>query len=384
MNWLFGAARNPEHGHKERLAPDPAAEGTSMRPVIFAEPCKPSGTPTGEDLQAYNLVRFAKEDETMAAVDDAFRSARIEAVRHMTACEQVSLRWSETSITEIVMAQAARAVTVVPFTQRAEALSGADWVWWWVDRTGAYGMLVQAKRVTVSGSRWSFDFGYKARSTAPPQREVLHSSAARLDLLPVYALYLGTGNYRGRERCSDDHKSENCICCTKRTISLMPALLAEELIVSDAATTYERSVALEDLWTPPPARALLIPTLERQLQPELLNFLQEPQDGTRAVTRSMIDQVLRARYGAFTAVSTSVGSSHSGDHDRLGRVFGDVPDDTGHWGQRYFEHTLNPLLHVPPDYILEIASGDFDQDRLTSDMPDNIAGVVVVQVPQHK
>ncbi|WP_202125839.1 hypothetical protein [Actinomadura physcomitrii] len=283
-----------------------------------------------------------------------------------------------------MMAQAARAVTVVPFTQRAEALTGADWVWWWVDGTGAYGMLVQAKRVTVTRSNWSFDFGYEVKSAARPQREMLLSTAALLDLLPVYALYLGTGDYRGWECCSDDHGNGNCISCVKRTISLMPALLAEKLIVSDAVSTYERSVALEDLWTPPPAGALLIPTLEKQLAPELLNFLQEPQDGTRAVTRSMIDQVLRARYGAFTAVSTSVASPQSGDHDQLGRVFGDVPDDTGHWGQRYFEHTLNPLLHVPPGYVLGIASGDFDQDRLTSDMPDNIAGIVVVRVPPHE
>ena len=64
----------------------------------------------------------------MTATDDAFRWARIYAVRHMAACEQAGLRWGETSITEIVTAQASWAVTVVPFTQRAEALSGADWV----------------------------------------------------------------------------------------------------------------------------------------------------------------------------------------------------------------------------------------------------------------
>ncbi|MFJ1458685.1 hypothetical protein [Nocardia sp. N2S4-5] len=319
----------------------------------------------------------------MTAVENAFRWARIHAGRHMAACEQTGLRWSETTITEIVTAHTSRAVNVVPFTQRAEALSGADWVWWWVDNTGAYGMLVQAKRVTVTRSKWNFDFGYEARSATRSQREVLRSAAAALDLLPVYALYLGTGDYRRWERCPDFHLSGRCTQCVKRTVSLMPALLADELLVSDAASTYERSVALEDVWRRPTS-APLIPALEKQLSPELSDFLRNRQDGTRAIARSMIDRVLRTRSGQFSAVSATVESDRYGDHDQLGPVFGDVPDDTGHWGLRYFEHTLNPLRHTPPGYVLEITAGNFNEDRLASDMPSNVAGIVVVRVPQHE
>lgn len=119
----------------------------------------------------------------MTATDDAFRWARIYAVRHMTACEQAGLRWGETSITEIVTAQASWAVTVVPFTQQAEARSGADWVWWWADDAGAYGMLVQAKRMTVAQSKWNFGFGYKMKGATRTQREVLLSAATSLGLL---------------------------------------------------------------------------------------------------------------------------------------------------------------------------------------------------------
>ncbi|MEV4238933.1 hypothetical protein AB0J47_27575 [Nocardia sp. NPDC049737] len=320
----------------------------------------------------------------MTAVENAFRWARIQAVRHMAACDQTGLRWSETTITELVTAHTSRAVTVVPFTQRAEALSGADWVWWWVDGADAYGMLVQAKRVTVARSRWNFDFGYRARGAARSQRELPRSTAAALGLLPVYALYLGTGDYRRWERCSDVHRSGRCLHCVKRAVSLMPALLADELFVSDAASTYGWSVALEDLWTRPTASAPLIPALKKQLVPELSDFLQNRQDGTRAVARSMIDRVLSARSGQFSAVSTSVASEHYGNHDQLGPVFGDVPDDTGHWGLRYFEHTLNPLRHTPPGYVLEITTGDFNEDRLASNMPGNVAGIVVVRVPQHE
>ncbi|MGW4532245.1 DUF6615 family protein [Nocardia sp. NPDC004340] len=318
----------------------------------------------------------------MTAVAKAFRQARIQAVRHMAACERARLRWNETTITEIVTAHTSPAVDVVPFTQRAEALSGADWVWWWVDSASAYGMLVQAKRVTVTSSAWNFDFGYTTKGAARSQREVLRSAAERLGLLPVYALYLGTGDYRRWEHCADTHRRRRCIDCIKRTVSLMPALLADERLVCDAASTYRSSVALEDLWTGYPASAPLTPVLKNQLPAELSDFLRYQQDGTRAVSRSMIDTVLKARVGEFAAVSTSVASEHDGDHDRLGSVFGDLPDDTGHWGVRYFEHTLNPLQQTPPPYVLDIMAGDTDEDRLASDMPENVAGIVVVRVPQ--
>ncbi len=86
----------------------------------------------------------------MISVEAAFRSARIHSARHMEASEKAHLRWGEVAITEILMSRAAQGVTVVPFTQRAEGLSGADWVWWWIDQGAAYGMLVQAKRVSAS------------------------------------------------------------------------------------------------------------------------------------------------------------------------------------------------------------------------------------------
>ena len=321
----------------------------------------------------------------MTTVSDAFQEARSQAARHMGTCEEANLRWSETSITEIVISQAARAVTVVPFTQPAEARSGADWIWWWVDSAGAYGMLVQAKRVTVTGRTWDFGFDYRTNGAARTQREVLLSAAAALDLLPVYALYLGTGDYRRWEHCTDDHRNGRCLQCVKRSVSLMPALLAQQLVVYDAVSTYERSVALEDLWNPPQSEALLIPTLKEPLVPELATFLDERQDGTRAVSRSMIDPVLRARFGAFGVAPTITANPLlSGEHDELGPIFRDLPDDPGHWGLNYFEHTLNPLRHAPPSYVSEIEFGDFDEARLASDMPDTVAGVVVVRLPQNK
>jgi hypothetical protein len=169
-------------------------------------------------------------DGLVTTVEDAFRSARIHAVRHMAACERADLRWAETSITESVISRAADAVTVVPFTQAAEKLGGADWIWWWVDHRGAYGMLVQAKRVTVTRDKWHFGFDYPNGTGG--QRVALMATSRALGLLPVYVLYLGTGDYRGWERCSDGHRSGRCLQCVKRSVSLMPALLASEQLVN--------------------------------------------------------------------------------------------------------------------------------------------------------
>ncbi len=79
------------------------------------------------------------------------------------------------------MSRAAAAVSVVPFTQHAEAVSGADWVWWWVDSTSAYGMLVQAKRLTMNQGRWRFDFGYPQRDGQSAGESEVDGSKPRSD-----------------------------------------------------------------------------------------------------------------------------------------------------------------------------------------------------------
>lgn len=316
----------------------------------------------------------------MRSVADAFTQARTHAVRHMAACDNAQLRWSETSITETVIAHAAQAVTVVPFTQPAEARSGADWIWWRVDDTGAYGMLVQAKRVKITDGTWHFDFEYRTRSTQRLQRDVLRETAEELGVLPVYALYLGTGDYRDWYRCSVDHQSGHCPGCEKRSISLMPEILACSLI-NDAGSTYASSVALEEIWTPSTDVLWLSPGLKIQLSPELSEFLRTPQDGVRAITRSMIDRVLQKRSGMFAALSPHIATTRLGEHDQLGPVFTDVPDDTGHFGRPYFEHVLTPLLHAPPAYVMDIIADEIDEAALAATMPDNIAGVLVMHPP---
>lgn len=315
----------------------------------------------------------------MIPVPDAFRFARKHSYHHMAASERARLRWAEPTITEMVLAQAARAVKVVPFTQHAEVLSGADWIWWWVDGSGAYGMLVQAKRLVIARS-WKFGFDYRASSAALSQRQVLLETATQLDLLPAYALYLGTGDYRSWEPCSTAHAGVRCPQCKRRALSLMPALLASPLAIDDATSTYESSVALEDVWRPPAGRPLLLPTISKQLRPELAEFFEREQRGTRAVTRSMMDRVLRARFGQFSAATDGAVKLGDGSHDQLGPVFADAPDDVMHGNVRYFHHVLSPLKNSPPEYVLETVYGDPAAARQIGNLPDSVAGVVVVDL----
>ncbi|MBF9316584.1 hypothetical protein HA135_07230 [Mycobacteroides chelonae] len=299
----------------------------------------------------------------------------------MAACEEVGLRWGETSITEMVLSRTARTITVAPFTQRAESISGADWIWWWLDDTAAYGMLVQAKRLVITAGRWRFDFEYPRGSGV--QRARLMSTAAALDLVPVYAIYLGTADYRGWEPCPDRHTPEGCVSCTKRTLSLMPAILARDMYTYSAAVTYACSIALEDVRASRDTRGAVPPTLLPELAPELYDFLTTRQRGVLGVSRAMIDRVLKVRAGQFGALAAPVETVINGGHDDLGRIFPQVPADTGHWGFPYFNQILDPLKHAPPDYVLALESGAANADEIASVMPEDAAGIVVVRTARN-
>lgn len=347
-------------------------------PGVTRESDRPTVVPEERDLERCG---YRRNEKSMTTVQDAFRRARIISARHMTAAEAAKLPWGETAVTEMLIAHAATAVTVVPFTQKAEALSGADWVWWWVDSSAAYGMLVQAKRLTVTRKGWTFKFDYRTKGSISLQREILVEAASALGVLPVHALYLGTGDYRKWAPCPGNHWKTRCPECMRRTVSLMPALLASDSMVDDAASTYRWSVALEDLWKPPSTGALLMPTLRRAMSPDLVKFLRERPDGTRAVVRSMVDRVLRARAAQYSSMATTVESPTAATHDALGLVFKNLPDETTHDGVRYFDHVLNPMRDSPPDYVLDAMTGDPDLESLQARMPNTVGGIVVVQTP---
>lgn len=160
----------------------------------------------------------------------------------------------------------------------------------------------------------------------------------------------------------------------------MPELLASTAMVTDSTSTYEKSVALEEMWASSGDRPLLIPKVAESMKPDLAEYFLTEQRGARAVSRSMIDVVLKARAGQFALATDGTVSVSDGSHDVLGPVFTELPDDTMHGGVHYFEHVLNPLRNVPPDYVLEIMHGNVSTFASQTNTLREVAGVVVVDL----
>ena len=108
------------------------------------------------------------------------------------------LPWQETSITEDLLLELGSRfgndIEIVPYTQNAEARTGADWRWEWLFEGEAawFAMLVQAKKLRpIAANVYGYDFGYPAGQAGRPQVDVLIDYAADNGLAPVYALYNG-------------------------------------------------------------------------------------------------------------------------------------------------------------------------------------------------
>lgn len=349
----------------------------------------------------------------MGSIESALRSARIAAVEHMSKMETIDQKWGETTITDILIAEVASAVVVHKFNQHDEAHTGSDWIWWWVDDFYSYGMLVQAKRVTI-GERggWKFDFGYPSGKEKVSQRDMLIKSANTLGLLPVYSLYLGTGHYRRWESCGVSHTGKNCQSCNQRSISLMPACVALEGKIVDAATTYCGSKPLETVTSSMP----LSPTslLEGRVPPELATLLQKMQSGVLTVVQNMasviaernmiVDRILdtlkeleREEIGETKLIQrhdyrlNKIAPEYA---DHFSRIFGGHPStvSANHRNNDLNQH-LSPLSRKPPEYvrnlqkILHVPHFEdklrdlVDYDFNVMAMPENIAGTVVIELP---
>lgn len=334
-------------------------------------------------------ARLGEDDQVLAqgsvrvrqTVSGALRAGRIAAERHMEQAEVAGFPWKEETVTDLLLAEVATRIKVVPFTRPQEAQLGADWLWWWIDGTGeAFGMLVQAKRLRTTSRRWRFDFEYPRGSGT--QRSRLLGTGRWLGVPATYGLYLGTRDYRAPGPCGAEHKRVDCNQCRRTTVSLMPSLLADSSFVVDAASTYSRSVALEDLGRRQPSAGTAIqhvhPALRRRLDPGLQAFLSKPQSGARRVARELLDTILVARLGQFEAAITEQET-----YETLGPIFASMPLDQGHFGEPYFPHVLSGLRPTPPSYVLdaEHADGAIEVPAELSNLDESdVAGVVVARL----
>ena len=304
----------------------------------------------------------------------AMQRARRAARRHAIAATRAGFQAHEQALTEILLTRTAPPLAVVPFTQRQEAATGADWLWWWRGTAGEwFGALVQAKRNKPRlGGPW-YDFGY-ASSNGARQVESLLQSAAHLGVPAVYVLY--------NHPAVPDWSCLASPCCyvgreswrTRLGVAVLPALLAGSLAgFEEVAPCFSRP--LECLACRVPLRghtSWLGPDIR---DPQLQAFLQEepPAGGARQVARMLLAQLQDLRAQQFGVATQDVVHRPSVSPDA---VFKELPDDRGHFGEPYFEHVLRGLRSRAPWYIEELVQGGL-VDGVAQELPD-VAGVVIV------
>lgn len=89
-------------------------------------------------------------------------------------------------------------------------------------------------------------------------------------------------------------------------------------------------------------QSTLVRPLYADLPNDLRAFLTTPQEGVRAIARSLVDRVIEVRQGQLSAhVEKMV------HMERLGRVFANLPEDRGHFGTPYMPLMLRGLVHSP-------------------------------------
>ncbi len=285
---------------------------------------------------------------------ERLQTARRATVRHALAAERAGFASHEQALTEVVLTRAAPAVQVSTFSQREEARTGADWLWWWRGRGEWFGALVQAKRNKPLHSRPWYDFGYRTNSGSR-QVDRLLDTAKRLEVPAVYVLY--------NHPAIPPSVSVSSPCCTlpsegwrtRLRVAVLPALMAETLVGGNEELAVRYARPLECLACTGLAPRL-IPKVRLGIEDsELLQFLSgQSLDLPQLVARGLLAQLADMRLGQFRQAPSDFGPS---DLDMLDRVFRDLPTDAGHFAEPYFGHVLRGLRTRPPEYVTAVLEG---------------------------
>lgn len=285
---------------------------------------------------------------------ERLQTARRSAVRHAAAAERAGFAAHEQALTEIVLTRAAPAVQVWTFSQREEATTGADWLWWWRGGGEWFGALVQAKRNKPVRSRPWYDFGYWTGS-GHRQVDRLLDTAKRLEVPAVYVLY----------NISPISPSVpvSSPCCTmpsegwraRLRVAVLPALMAQTLVGGNEDVAVQYARPLECLACPGPTPRLVPSVRSGIADDELLQFLSaQSLSLPRLVARGLLAQLTHMRMGQFRQAPPDLGRP---DFDVLDRVFTGLPMDAGHFAEPYFDHVLRGLRTRPPEYVAAALDG---------------------------
>jgi len=281
-------------------------------------------------------------------------SARVKVDQHWCQRSLSGDEASEEELTITYLMAASPEVRYAQFNRRQEGTTGADWLWWFVDKSGeCFGMLVQAKKLHHVRDNWKIDFGYQ--SGDEPQVNKLLALSNHLEVPAVYVLFCGDAKYRGGMPCGRLHLEKDCDRCDRASVSVLPAICARYLsaLNSDATTAFAMAEPVEDLVVPGMFDVVAIDSNFQNMSVELKEFLMTPQIGSREVAKKIFKIASIIRKGQFSAVSSTLSPSRS---DTVFRAF---PLDTGHFGVSYIEHILRGLKPSLPIEIELAMSGGY-------------------------
>lgn len=233
---------------------------------------------------------------------------------------RLGVEQQEETITESFLLELARAqplVKVRTFTRAQESReTGADWAWWWEGQHQWFGALVQAKRLSVQGAEFGYDFGYRPRrsdSRPDPERQIdlLLRAARDWDLPALFALYNGPDFEMKPSwwRCDEVAFDPSAM-----GIAVLPAAVAAWLLglgstTQDSVNQYSRALPCvlcphSCMGYPSPVRWLLqTPWLDR----DDLGFDDDTPDDDPALRAalSVLVALAEARVGQFRQLDAS-------------------------------------------------------------------------------
>ena len=134
-----------------------------------------------------------------ASICETYKRLADQTWERIEAAERVGMRWSEETNTETLLLQLRQRhpsqVLIAAFSKRREASVGADWEWWFVSQTGAYGMRVQAKRISLPKETFGY-LRYTPRGHTNDQMTTLIGRARADHLAPAYCFYVASQTHR--------------------------------------------------------------------------------------------------------------------------------------------------------------------------------------------
>ncbi len=286
--------------------------------------------------------------------------------------------WKETDVTALLLRHASPEIEVYPFTGPQEGKLGADWLWWWIDRSrDCFGLLSQAKSLkkTKSG-RYSLDLRYQGATAGQTQTTLLLDTAAFLGVPAAHVLYCGDAAFRAQLECGRDHPSgHSCRQRDRAGVSIIASLAANNYRHNrdHAELTYCMSMPLEEVANPlSPDGNIVVPS-GRELPDEVRRFLANPQSGARRIAKALLRPVAQIRMGQFSPAVMDRALDLDSE-----MAFSRLPTDRGHFGEPYLPHVLRGLRREIPDYVLNLRRGVMPGPELT----DRLAGIVVVELPE--